>query len=86
MGVALLIHQDLGRLKSESTPGGTSYAYTYDRFGNRTQVDATGAETYTTTYSYDADGNQTSKVAASSTPGLVQFLDPHKNFFLRILP
>lgn len=47
------VYDDLGRLTQESETGGTTLAYRYDVNGNRISVVASGAEVYTTTYSYD---------------------------------
>ena len=59
------VYDDLGRLTSETLRNGTSllqkYAYTYDDFGNRTKLTATGADAYTTTYTYNLANHLTSE-------------------------
>ncbi len=47
----------VNQLTKETLPDGTVKAYTYDGFGNRTQVAISGSETKTIAASYN-DGNQ----------------------------
>ena len=60
-------YDDLGRLTSESiklTPTGSvsqRYTYTYDDYGNRATLTATGAKAYTTAYTYNKANQLTSE-------------------------
>ena len=63
-------YDDLGRLTSETLWNGMSlvqrYAYTYDDFGNRATLTATGADAYTTTYTYNLANRLTSEAKTQS--------------------
>lgn len=50
-------YDSLGRLTQESESNGPTISYTYDAAGNRSQMSVSGAEAYTTVYTYD-DGNR----------------------------
>jgi len=75
------IYDGAGRLKSENESTGFGAAYQYDRFGNRTQMAVTGADTYTVAYSYDANNRLTQdvKTAGSAVTTGSYFYDPNGN-------
>jgi YD repeat-containing protein len=47
------IYDGLGQLVTEKEAGAGAKQYTYDQSGNRVKMDVSGAEKYTTVYSYD---------------------------------
>ena len=75
------VYDGAGRLKSENESTGFGAAYQYDRFGNRTQMAVTGADTYTVAYFYDANNRLTQdvKTAGSVVTTGNYFYDPNGN-------
>ena len=59
-------YDDLGRLTRESEANGLTLAYTYDANGNRTQMTASGTDSYTTAYTYDANNRLTTEAKTQS--------------------
>ena len=60
---------------------GADIRYSYDKFGNRTLMSVTGAETYTTSYTYDKNNRllQESKQAQTGTESMRYYYDPNGN-------
>jgi len=71
--VTTYIYGGAGRLKNESENTGFSATYQYDRFGNRSQMAVTGAETYTVAYSYDANNRLTQDTKTMDTRDFLQW-------------
>ena len=63
------------------TGNGADIRYSYDKFGNRTLMNVSGAETYTTSYTYDKNNRllQESKQAQTGTESTRYYYDPNGN-------
>ena len=73
-------YDGMNRLTRE-TGNGADIRYSYDKFGNRTLMSVTGAETYTTSYTYDKNNRllQESKQAQTGTESTRYYYDPNGN-------
>ena len=67
--VQSFVYDGAGRLKQETDTSGTNKVYGYDPRGNRTSMTVTGAEAYTTAYTYDLN-NRLTREARSDTAGM----------------
>jgi len=83
--VTTYVYDGLGRLTQESEAGGLTVAYTFDSAGNRSSMAVTGSETYTVSYSYDANNRLTSSqyVGGGTTQSSLYTYDANGNLLTK---